>query len=129
MSLRTRELLRFIVLYAAIYGAFGAASPFWPRFFEARGLSAEEIGLLFGFAAIIVIYTVFMFGGGVAAGFIPPVTAGATTRTSRSHAVLAGIRELLGQSRFRFLLLAAALIYGSHAMHDTFAIIRWNAAG
>jgi PPP family 3-phenylpropionic acid transporter len=25
--------------------------------------------------------------------------------------------------------LVAALIYGSHAMHDAFAVIRWNAAG
>ena len=30
---------------------------------------------------------------------------------------------------FRRLVLVAALIYGSHAMHDAFAIIRWNAAG
>src|ERR671911_2749186 len=30
---------------------------------------------------------------------------------------------------FRHLVLAAALILGSHAMHDAFAVIRWSAAG
>jgi hypothetical protein len=37
---------RFIVLYAALYGAFGVLSPFLPRFLEQRGLSAQEIGTL-----------------------------------------------------------------------------------
>jgi PPP family 3-phenylpropionic acid transporter len=39
-------LWRFIVLYAALYGAFGVLSPFLPRFLEQRGLSAQEIGTL-----------------------------------------------------------------------------------
>jgi hypothetical protein len=37
-------LLRFIVLYAALYGALGVLSPFLPQFLEQRGLSAQEIG-------------------------------------------------------------------------------------
>jgi hypothetical protein len=53
MPVPVRELSYFVVLYAAIYGAFGVASPFWPRFFEARGLTAEEIGLLFGLVTIV----------------------------------------------------------------------------
>ena len=43
----------FIVLYAVMYAAFGVASPFWPRFFEARGLSAEELGLMFGLGTAV----------------------------------------------------------------------------
>jgi len=39
------------------------------------------------------------------------------------------IRELLGIVLFRRVVLIAALILGSHAMHDAFAVIRWNAAG
>jgi MFS transporter, PPP family, 3-phenylpropionic acid transporter len=35
----------YIILYAALYAAFGVASPFWPRFLETRGLSPEQIGL------------------------------------------------------------------------------------
>jgi MFS transporter, PPP family, 3-phenylpropionic acid transporter len=40
-----------------------------------------------------------------------------------------GIRLLLRLPAFRRLLLVAALILGSHALHDTFAIISWRAAG
>jgi PPP family 3-phenylpropionic acid transporter len=36
---------------------------------------------------------------------------------------------LLRLPRFRHLVLVAALILGSHALHDAFAVIRWSAAG
>src|SRR6266540_4887191 len=39
-------LPRFILVYACMYAAFGVASPFWPRFFESRGLAPEQIGVL-----------------------------------------------------------------------------------
>jgi PPP family 3-phenylpropionic acid transporter len=39
------------------------------------------------------------------------------------------IRTLLRSAPFRRLLLVAALILGSHALHDTFAVIHWQAAG
>jgi MFS transporter, PPP family, 3-phenylpropionic acid transporter len=42
---------------------------------------------------------------------------------------MGGVRELLGLRTFRRIILIAALIYGSHAMHDTFSVIRWTAAG
>src|SRR5262249_15074759 len=41
-------LARFVALYAAMYAAFGVASPFLPRFLESRGLTPEQIGLFFG---------------------------------------------------------------------------------
>jgi PPP family 3-phenylpropionic acid transporter len=40
-----------------------------------------------------------------------------------------GVGWLLRQRGFRRLLLVAALVLGSHALHDTFAVIRWEAAG
>jgi PPP family 3-phenylpropionic acid transporter len=40
-----------------------------------------------------------------------------------------GVRELLGMRSFRYVMLVAALVLGSHAMHDAFAVIRWRAAG
>src|SRR5262245_38061569 len=43
---RARTLTAFIALYATMYAAFGVASPFWPRFFETRGLAPDELGLL-----------------------------------------------------------------------------------
>ena len=41
-------LWRFLALYALMYGAFGVASPFMPAFFKGRGLSPEQLGVLFG---------------------------------------------------------------------------------
>ena len=40
-----------------------------------------------------------------------------------------GFLILLRLPLFRNLILVAALILGSHAMHDAFAVIRWSAAG
>ena len=37
--------------------------------------------------------------------------------------------DLLRLERFRQIVLVAALVLGSHAMHDSFAVIRWQAAG
>lgn len=48
-----------------------------------------------------------------------------TPETVRSQAVL----ELLKIPIFRRLMLVAGLIQGSHALHDSFAVIRWQAAG
>ena len=41
-------LLRFVALYSFMYGAFGVSSPFMPAFFEWRGLTPEQLGVLFG---------------------------------------------------------------------------------
>jgi PPP family 3-phenylpropionic acid transporter len=41
-------LARFILLYAALFGAFGISSPFLPAFLASRGLQPEELGLLLG---------------------------------------------------------------------------------
>ena len=40
-----------------------------------------------------------------------------------------GFRAIWQIAVFRRILLVAALVYGSHAVHDAFAMIRWNAAG
>jgi MFS transporter, PPP family, 3-phenylpropionic acid transporter len=41
-------LLRFVALYALMYGAYGVSSPFMPAFFEKRGIGPEHLGVLFG---------------------------------------------------------------------------------
>jgi PPP family 3-phenylpropionic acid transporter len=41
-------LLRFLILYAALYSAFGVISPFLPRYLESRGLTAQEIAVVIG---------------------------------------------------------------------------------
>ena len=42
------SLPQFITLYALMYGAFGVSSPFMPALFERRGLTPEQLGILFG---------------------------------------------------------------------------------
>jgi MFS transporter, PPP family, 3-phenylpropionic acid transporter len=230
----------FILLYALMYAAFGAASPFWPRFFESRGLTPEQLGFLLalgtlvrliagplagrfadilgalraslatcaGFAALLAVgllavegfwplavvhmahaamlapitaladalavnaarapqkgfeygwargsASIAFIAGTLAAGqilgtndlsaiawmqaallagvvlaapLVPPLEASSTHSGGEISSTFGGIRELCRIALFRRLVLVAALVYGSHAMHDAFAAIRWNAAG
>src|SRR6476660_2771632 len=43
----------FVLLFALLYAAFGAASPFLPALFEFKGVPAEQIGMMFGAATAI----------------------------------------------------------------------------
>ena len=45
------------------------------------------------------------------------------------QAVHEAVRALLAIREYAVLMLVAALVGGSHAMHDSFAVIRWGAAG
>lgn len=238
------KLKSFVLLYGLMYAAFGVASPFWPRFFEERGVTPTELGLLLamGTAARLVsgpiaggiadkfdarvrtlaicigLSSLFALGSLRTNGFLlllgvslaqaavlAPVTTLADALASRhgekaagprnggfeygwvrgagsaafvvgtliagqvvsvmglasavvlhsglllaaalvtslsikdgpeldegaepATAVAADYRVLLHLPLFRRLLLVAALVLGSHAMHDAFAVIRWNAAG
>ena len=58
----TYTLLRFVALYALMYGAFGVSSPFMPAFFEGRGLTAEQLGVLFGAGMAIRLIAGPVFG-------------------------------------------------------------------
>ncbi|MBV8510392.1 MAG: MFS transporter, partial [Xanthobacteraceae bacterium] len=53
----------------------------------------------------------------------------ATPRGSRNRAEEVMLVELLRSRAFRQVVLVAALVLGSHALHDSFAIIYWNSAG
>jgi PPP family 3-phenylpropionic acid transporter len=239
--MRISRPIAYIVLYVALYAAFGVASPFWPKFFETRALNAQQIGLVLGAAmlvrlaagplvgmladllgslrlllatcaalaaataaAFLLANTFWLFflmalvqaaalapttsiadalsvnaakpqiagkpleygwirGSGSAAfvlgtliigqlvsqdDFTPIIwmnvallvaAAGATALLPRvtiqpepydgGLAVFAALHELLKISRFRVLIIVSSLVYGSHAMHDAFAVIRWSAAG
>jgi MFS transporter, PPP family, 3-phenylpropionic acid transporter len=50
-------LPRFLCLYAALFAAFGAASPFLPAFLGARGLRPGEIGLILAAGTAIRLLT------------------------------------------------------------------------
>jgi MFS transporter, PPP family, 3-phenylpropionic acid transporter len=53
MTADRRVLLRFVVLYSALFTAFGATSPFLPAFLAGRGLGAEELGIVLGAATAV----------------------------------------------------------------------------
>ena len=244
MNVQPHALRSFILLYVLMYAAFGVASPFWPRFFETRGMSPQQIGLLLGLGTIIrliagpvaarvadrlqrlrqVLAAAAALAAGLAFGLpwvggfwlfsivrlgheaaLTPITSLADAlaldasksrtpagsgfeygwvRGSASIAFVMGtlaagqvigwtalssiawmqgtllmgaaastvllpapdgkacqtgataepsslraIRELMGIVLFRRMVLIAALVLGSHAMHDAFAVIQWNASG
>jgi PPP family 3-phenylpropionic acid transporter len=239
---RSTALPRFLLLYAAMYAAFGVASPFLPALVNARGVPAAQLGLVLSAGTAVRLLTGPLAGRlgdfiqglrlvlvgclGLAAvvtlGYLPAQGFGPFLALSLGHAaalapvtILAdalalgaavppsgsgqrgfeygwvrgtgsaafiggtllsgqavsawgldviigwqtlllgaavvaarrvpelrharpaaavdapasGVRQLLRLPRFRQLVLVAALVLGSHAMHDAFAVIRWRAAG
>jgi PPP family 3-phenylpropionic acid transporter len=241
-SLHSLPLTRFLWLYAALYAAFGVASPFFPAFISARGVPPEQLGLLLstgtvvrllttplagrlgdvlqalrvvlivciGLAAVVTLAYLaaqgwwsllvvsllhgtalapatgladalalgaaspppsssrrgfeygWVRGAGSAAFIAGTLLAGQVVSafgldlivslqagllgaaalaalrvpelrharpTGSVRAPAGGVFLLLCLPLFRRLVLVAALILGSHAMHDAFAVIRWSAAG
>jgi PPP family 3-phenylpropionic acid transporter len=226
-------LARFVLLYAAMYAAYGVASPFLPAFVSSRGIAPEELGLVLGAGTAVrlvsaplagrlgdlfgALRTVLVLCIALAAfttlGYLPAkgfwwflaismmqaaalapmtvladaLTLGAAARSkfeygwvrgtgsgafiigtlasgqavavaglgvivglqasllglaalaaalvpelphpSRATASRHRIGELLRLPVYRNLVIVAALVLGSHAMHDAFAMIRWRAAG
>jgi MFS transporter, PPP family, 3-phenylpropionic acid transporter len=61
-SLRSTPLTRFIWLYAAMYAAFGVASPILPAVLSARGVPPEQLGLLLGTGTAVRLLTAPLAG-------------------------------------------------------------------
>ena len=239
MERRLPAPIAYVLLYVTLYGAFGVASPYWPKLFESKGLSPQQIGVVLAAALVmrlaagpligrladhlsslrlalascIVVaaaaaaaYTsanafwlillialvqaaalapttsladaltvnaarprmtgkpfeygrirgaasaAFLVGTLVIGQLIVPadlspiiwlnaallmVAAAAvallpgTSSEPRSDAApkAAKVRELLELPAFRIVIVVSALVYGSHALYDAFAVIRWSAAG
>jgi PPP family 3-phenylpropionic acid transporter len=77
---------------------------------------------------IIWMNVALLVAAAAATALLPGVNAQAEPRSSASPAV-EEVHALLRISRFRILLVISALVYGSHAMHDAFGVIRWSDAG
>ena len=78
-----------------------------------------------GLTSIIASSGILFLAMALAAIRLPVVPRGTIDPTLRS----AGIASLLADPLFRRVLLVAALVIGSHALHDGFAVIRWREAG
>jgi PPP family 3-phenylpropionic acid transporter len=80
----------------------------------------------YGLTVTIWLQILLMLAVPVACILVPAVT---TTREQGRAISHASVITLLRLRVFRLVVLAAALVLGSHALHDTFAVIRWSAAG
>ena len=85
----------------------------------------------FGYSAILFLNAAMLAAGAMIAAHVPNRLSQTTTASGvlRDQAPSGGITTLLRMAIFRRLLLVASLVLGSHAMHDSFAVIRWQAMG
>jgi PPP family 3-phenylpropionic acid transporter len=106
--------------YGWVRGAGSAA-------FIAGTLAVGQVVAAAGLTSIVGLHVTLLAAAACAALLIPQPRqhiAIAATENPRGS-----ILALLRMPGFRRVLLLAALVLGSHAMHDSFAVIRWNAAG
>ncbi len=83
--------------------------------------SGQVIGA-FGLDAIVWMQTALLALAAAAAFFVPEIPHPTEQKSTE-------LARLLRVRAFPWTVAAAALVLGSHAMHDAFAVIRWNAAG
>jgi len=80
----------------------------------------------FGLASILWWQAALLLGAAAAIALVPEIAAEAPESSAIDRE---SARVLWHSTVFCKMVVAAALILGSHGMHDTFAMIRWNAAG
>jgi PPP family 3-phenylpropionic acid transporter len=90
----------------------------------AGGWEAGKAGL----ASIVWFSGALLAIGGVTALRLPKLPTASVT-TNGPRLVMRDWALLLRLAVYRRMLVIAALVEGSHALHDTFAVIRWRSAG
>jgi len=80
----------------------------------------------YGLATIVWLQAALLVAVPWAVGRVPAAAASPKAANSQPRV---GVLALARSPVFRRVVLFAALVLGSHAMHDTFAMIRWRAAG
>jgi MFS transporter, PPP family, 3-phenylpropionic acid transporter len=94
--------------------------------FIAASIAAGYAADSFGLVVCVVLNAVLL---GITAASARPLPNIPMQVTRPGDARLGSIRFLLNLLAFRRLLLVGALVLGSHALHDTFAVIQWRDAG
>ena len=106
--------------YGWVRGAGSAA------FISGTLLSGQAVSA-WGLDVIVGLQALLLGAAAGAARWVPELRHARPTEAVRTPAGAVG--RLLRLPSFRQLVLVAALVLGSHAMHDAFAVIRWRAAG
>ena len=91
--------------------------------FIAATLASGQVVGMAGLTAIVWMQAALLGVAALAALMVPEIAH--TEKRTEGKA----FSSLLRIAPFRNLVLVAALVLGSHAMHDAFAVIRWSAAG
>jgi MFS transporter, PPP family, 3-phenylpropionic acid transporter len=108
--------------YGWLRGAGSAA------FIVGSMLSGEAIGQ-FGIAVVVWLNAALLAVAVLAGRNVPVLLPRRKPVPSLAEADVRGLGTLLRLPLYRRIVLVAGLILGSHAMHDSFAVIRWEAAG
>jgi PPP family 3-phenylpropionic acid transporter len=97
--------------------------------FIAGTLVSGQVVSAWGLPSIIVSHSALLAAAACAAMLVPERARPEHVPAVAGHAPAGGVFELLRMPLFRRVMLVSALVLGSHAMHDAFAVIRWSAAG
>ena len=115
----------------------GSAARFEYGWARGAGSAAFIVGTLlsgqvvsaWGLPSIVVSHATLLLGAAGAGLLLPSPDRSERSPTAATPVPPGGVRELLGIRAFRYVMLVSALVLGSHAMHDAFAVIRWGGAG
>ena len=97
--------------------------------FIAGTLLSGQVVSAWGLPSIVVSHAALLLAAAGAGTLLPEPAHSERLTVTAPGASRGGVLELLGLRPFRYVMLVSALVLGSHAMHDAFAVIRWRAAG
>jgi MFS transporter, PPP family, 3-phenylpropionic acid transporter len=80
-------------------------------------------------STLVWIDAFLLLGAAAATPLLPQPSFGVANEPGAASSLWAGVVELLRAPAYRGVVTIAALVYGSHAIHDSFAVIRWSDAG
>ena len=87
-----------------------------------------QIAGRYGLGAVIWLNSVLLLTAALYAPAVPRLPS-QSARQRVTTAERGGVAALVRMPPFRRVVIVAALVLGSHALHDGFAMIRWNAVG
>jgi PPP family 3-phenylpropionic acid transporter len=90
---------------------------------------AGQSAAVWGLSSVLWLTAAGLFATALSTRFVPDLAPGTNSTTQKRKVTEGDWLVLLRQPVFVRMVLAAALVIGSHAMHDAFAIIRWRDAG